>query len=401
MSDRKGCIQVSMKIFASVFALIFVLTLPLAVFALSASRVIFSPEVMARIISSRMASSGFMERVIVDDVFNSLIPSQGTDEAGVTRAFAYLSPSDRGEIASLIFPAGWIEAQVNSSVNSIYTWLDDEQPAPVIQIDMMPVKENLLSGGVEDLIEITVDSWPACSIEQVDSLARLLLGDANEVEFCEPGEPLRSGVVEFASILLYDLVESSPDTLLVGEGEDSMGAEAREAKAQIQSLRALMRWGWFLPFSMFGLITILAVRSLRDLSRWWGYPLLLGGISTIMFTFILGVSWSGIVTKWLAGLPSGSALLAQGVKDALEDVAGSVLGRMLIRGGFASLTGVGLLLLPRLRRTGPDTDAARVSFAPEGEEEEVGGGDPISPPPVPPFEDGDEKPGEPPTGIFG
>ena len=68
--------------------------------------------------------------------------------------------------------------------------------------------------------------------------------------------------------------------------EDTQGAGPLALKAQLLFLRTLMKLAPFLPLVFLLLILVLAIRSLSELGRWWGIPLIItAALSAILTAF--------------------------------------------------------------------------------------------------------------------
>jgi hypothetical protein len=241
---------------------------------------------------------------------------------------------------------------VSGALEGLYSWVDNDQLRPAMVLDLRPIQRHLAGGGASQLVEIILASWPECAPEQLDELALAAISDAVPMQYCEPPEPFRSVLAEFATQAVVLMVSDLPAEadLLAGDPDlASRGADELMAlKEQLRLLRAFSRWGWLLPLSLLGLIMALAVRSVRGLTRWWGIPLLLGGA----LSFLAAVAASGSVGALLAravGEPALPDAFLQVVEGVGEGLAERALGRMsvqsvMLAGGALILLVVGLFL---------------------------------------------------------
>ncbi len=403
MSNSNGCFQTGLRILAVLVGFTFIVTLPLAITGNSAAQVLFSPEVVSRVLSARLISSGAIERLIVNDLFDEWIASAGVESAEIEKAFIHLRPADRVELLQILLPDGWLESQVRNSVDGIYQWLDNQAAYPQVVLDLAPVKANLLGGGIEELVEILVDSWPSCSQEQLETMqAGVLQSGEVVIEFCEPPEPMRSVVVEFASVLLFEWISESPDSIVLNQ-DDPNTNELEELRDQIQSLRGLLQFSWFLSLVLLGLMIVLVVRSIRELFIWWGWPLLFGGITTIFFIGLLAISREGLLQSAVVDLQRDSTLAAQALRGTFDGVYSRILNASFVKGFLLSIVGSCMLgggwyLSRRARRTPPQSPASiDLPISKPDVPSELSGIP--EPPPVPPLEEDSDS--EKPSGIFG
>ena len=398
-----GCLKQTFLITAFLLAVLFVITLPFTVTSQSASQMIFSPEAVTNLVRSSLLGSGLLERYLLEAVFQGdLALGGGADEGAIAEALQYLSPAERQTMIQQIVPDGWVEDQISTSVESIFRWIDDESSTPRIKLDLVPIKDRLIAGGIEDIADTVVDSWPSCSPEQINIMRKAAAqGGDFEFDICEPPEPFRTRAVELASITFYEWVRESPSSIEFQEESEESFEEIMALKEQIRFLRAIMRFGWFLPIALLGLIMALSIRSLRNLGSWWGIPITLGGILTVIAALIVSGSWQGVIANNASFLREGGEVIAQVAKFAMNELIDSIVGRTFFFGLVIMALGAGMFIISRIiKRDGmmkvesqsPDVKAG---FPSEPEHRSEAG----VPPSVPPISNDDSD--EPPSGIFG
>ncbi len=390
-SGQRGCFGTGLKIIAVLMVIGLILSLPLALAGRSFGRVLFKPGVLSSILQSQVLESGMVEVALRENLFTrdmfEMLGSEGDD---IGRYFAYLSPAEREEIFYTLIPPDWIKGQVTGILRGLYDWLDNDQPAPKLVIELAPLKTNLLHGGLSSFMDIVIDSWPSCKPEQVEGLQQAFFeGGRLPEEVCEPPEPLRSRVVDLATIAFEQQVAELPAMVSLVERSTSP-LEIAAMKAQVQLIRALMLWGWMLPVSLMGLIMAFVIRSWTDLGRWWGTPLILGGFGTSLLAFMLVAIRERVVADWVRGIKLG---------PAFEDILGAVFAG-LYSAGLRPLWMQSLLLMLVgfvLWWVGRRALKKRV------EEDAVIPRDQVDTKILPSSsaEDEMEEQGEPPSGIFG
>ena len=398
-----GCLKQIIHVIALLMVVLFVITLPFTATSQSVSQIVFSEEAITDIVTSSLLSTGLLEHYMLETVFQgSLDPRGGVEEGAFTEALQYLTPAERQTIIQEIVPNGWVENQISASVKAIFHWIDDDRPAPVITLDLVTIKDRLIDGGIEELVETVIDSWPSCSPEQINILRKAAVrGENFEFDICEPPEPFRTQAVELVSIIFYEWVRESPASIEFLEEPDESYEEIMESKEGIRFLRALMRFGWFLPIALLGLIMALKIRSVRGLGNWWGIPMTLGGILTIFAALLLGGSLETVLARNAPFLNESGEVITQVVKFATEELVGSIVGLTFFLGLFIVAIGAGIFIVARIMRRDRSMDS-------EGRSTDAGSGSTSEPKPhdeagvphiAPPVTEDD--PGEPPSGIFG
>lgn len=396
MGRNRSCAGNLARIVAAVLAACLALMLPVALLGFNVGRVLFSPEVVAGVIVERAVDSGGLRRIVSERLL-SPEAGGGNPEFELARAMSFLEQDEVERVLDLLIPPEWARAQVGGALESLYAWMDNDSPSPGVPLDLRPIQQSLLAGGAERLVETILDSWPACTVEQIEELAMAAIqGGEVQMPYCEPPEPYRSAVSLMATQGLIEEARALPPTIdLLGQDpaqspQDLAGAMA--LKEQLRLMRALARWGWLLPLSFLGIIMALVVRSFRGLTRWWGIPLLIGGLLSVVVVFVASGLAQRLVAQALGdGLPEELVRLLRSILDGLRD---RILGRMLVQSVVVALGAVLLLFLGYLlgRRKAAPSALAQASAAPRS------AGSPVSTP-RPALKPPSDR--ETPTGMFG
>ena len=402
MAGRNGCLSKGVKALAVAIALVFILVLPLTLLGRDLARVIFSPENVSGILRNRLLESGFVNNIAAE----SFLSERWFDEIGLGGGelkpmFQNLSPAEREEILTTLMPPEWVDAQLDNIIYSFFTWIDNQSPVPRIAVNLIPFKEMLVNGELRHILDILIDSWPSCTTDEIEIMSQELMRTGQiPIEICEPPEPYRSQVLDYAVAELGALIRGQPDKLAILDSLDTPRPEVIELKGQLQFMRSVMMWSWFLPASLFGVIMILSIRSMREIGQWWGIPLLIGGLLSVMVIGVVSAGRGDLIRDMLADFaPVGTPLYR-----AFEIVLLGIFVAVIRLAFFHALliTGAGLALwlvtrylskrsVPQIMLdpgTGDDAQDEQVSELP-------------APPPVPPLGSKLEDEEGPPSGIFG
>jgi hypothetical protein len=176
MSGRKGCFNKGMKVLAIAVALLFILVLPFTLLGRDLAVVIFSPARVSGILRSRLLESGFVNNIAAE----SFLTERWFDEmefggGELKPMFQYLSPAEREEILMTLVPPEWVDAQLDNVIYSFFTWIESEQPEPRIAVDLVPLKEGFLKGGLRRTIDTLIDSWPSCTTDEIEIMREELM----------------------------------------------------------------------------------------------------------------------------------------------------------------------------------------------------------------------------------
>jgi hypothetical protein len=303
---------------AAIFGLLFVLSLVPAMLLRSAASVAFTPVALQRSLDRRLLQSGALRSAVLQSILPDPISSDqdSADELGFITA--NLEVEDWEEISRIAIPDDWLRDQLAVVVNGLYAWLDGDELSPALELNAEPVKRRLLGQGSERILEIILLSWPECTAEQVEAI---------QVEFhsrggisllgCAPPEPFRTVTLELAADAFQYEARQLPSRVPLIEDLSEEAGNLLELKTALLQIRAVARWGVMIPLAMLGLIMALAVRSWSAWARWWGFPLLSGGV--------------------------------------LTDLVSAVLRRWMLLGGLVGVVGLILIAIGSLIRGSPDS----------------------------------------------
>ncbi|MDF1498863.1 MAG: hypothetical protein P1P76_00090 [Anaerolineales bacterium] len=404
MVQKKGFSHWLGLLVALILAVAMICMLPFAIAARDLGAVLFSQERVQAILHSRLIETGSLNRILVDTLFGGR-SFRGGDE-WYKRAAENLSEPERQELLLLIVPPGWIEDQVANLTESVFVWLEDDKPAPDLFLDMQPIKAQLLGDGLDQAVEIFVDSWPSCTPEEAERIQSAFEGGREfPAILCEPPGPHRGLIVEFATRELSQGAAGIPDRVSLLERDSLDLRDLQALKQSLLSTQAFLAWSWLVPLAALGPIMALKIRRLNDLGRWWGLPILLSGGMTFLLNLILRGSRASMINRVLLGLGPLESVQHDLAKALLQSAADQALRLMFVHAIVIAAAGAGIWVLfarrkkvktVRVSESRPDSaDIAKIVA-------ENGGGD-RTPPPVPPLSaTGDEDHSEgPPSGIFG
>jgi hypothetical protein len=394
----KGCLHILTRIAAILLAITFIVTLPLSLVAFNIGRVAFSPEQMTTLLVETIDETGGLRRLVIE----SLTADSASDEGGldISEAMAFLTPQERDYLGEQLAPPGWAKAQLGSLVTGLYDWIDNDRDRPSFVVDITELKVALLAGGAADLVETVVDSWPPCSVEEIAEMSVAALLGEQSLRFCEPPEPLRSGLMGLINAGIALSLRALPDEISLNQADTAPARpELMETKERIRLIRFLAGWSWVLSPVMLGLVMALVIRSWRGLALWWGIPLLVGAVLTLVTIVGVRVGAEGVAKSAFgeAAMPAWMAAMIQAMITAMMAV---VFRRVAFQAAILLLAGglvlAGGLLLQRAALRRPAAGAAAPQAAPHSS-----GASTIRLAPTQGTPPEAAEPGEPPRGMFG
>jgi hypothetical protein len=386
MSGRpQGCAAQAAHILAGLAAVALVVALPITLFARNVALVLFEPQALAEAISVRLIESGLLRDTIVD----SLLGGDASEEAlDLEAALQYLPPDQRRELLGRLVPGTWVHDQIVQVTTDLFAWFDSPSTRLLLTVDASPV-----SAGLENeagaVVEAIVESWPSCTLEDVGKMISLGAAPGEQgFPFCEPPEPLRGVVVSGLTVTLRFVAQTLPARVPIVDETFADTDELLASKEQVRMVHFVARWGILVCLGLLGIITMAVIRSWKGLARWWGIPLLAGGILAFLPAWFGGriVSlMTGRLTGGMGALPA----LRELAEALVRAIGGAVLEAQARHAALVTLIGLVLVVASSIRRRPPAAAPAAARVAPPPSKE------PSAAP------DAAEEPRERPSGMFG
>ena len=264
-----------------------------------------------------------------------------------------------------------LQESSESAVNETIAYLKGE--TDTVSMPLTNIKARLTSIADEELTMLLLNSQPTCTLEQqtlimsaefnkVGSLPILCsaTGGTAQVLLLDLQRRLNGVAAEIPdyAVLIKPPSPSNPPSLQRFIGKDLQDA--------LQTLHNNSQYLPLLPFVLLVLVAVFSVRSLGGLLRWWGIPIFIASLLTlilgIVIFFMFDQIWLNYVLIHLPPLlPSGFGEIIYGVAHSL---ANDLSQRIMIEAGIVTLLSLGVILISN--RVPPPPDPSLPPLAPPG-----------------------------------
>ncbi len=313
---------------AGVLALLVVLTAVPAQVLFNLERQAFSPSAYQR----AFANDDFYGRLpsILAESLQPAIPTvlQGLDEQDWEQFFRDLLPSNV------------LRAMGDDALASILSYLNGDGSSAILSL--APLKERLASeAGTQAALNL-IKTQPACTAEELARISLALLTN-QVISLCNPPEDLIPFVLPAVHGQMQIISAAIPMTVTLAQADPTGGKG--DARDKIRIARLTMRMTPVIPLTLLLLLTLLLVRSPRDLLLVWGAAMAAAGALGAVFAW-LGAPLAGtllerfLVAKAPDFLPQVLLSNASGLAAAIVD---QLLKPTLLQGLMMVLMG-GLML---------------------------------------------------------
>jgi len=269
-----------------------------------------------------------------------------------------LRPEDWDTVLSILLPQNWIQEQTEAVIDQAFAYLNGETEQLELTISTRELRQNLSGPPARAAILGVINALPPCTLEQ---LAELGVEGFNpeqpSLPSCKPPDELLDPLLDQATVMLGELASGIPDETslgslsLFGDGEEEPGGGPGPAGfgpfgadplETLRLARQLISYSLLLPLALLLLIVPFAVRSLKGFLRWWGIPLLIAGLFTLLPALAItpALNWA-IETQLIPPMPgyltSEMVDVALGV---LYSVVRGLADPLIIQAGILALLGL-------------------------------------------------------------
>lgn len=248
-------------------------------------------------------------------------------------------------------PPGWATQQSDLIVDAVFDYLETgDEEALVINIDIAPLLESLKGEPGRQVVLATLQSLPPCTneIPVIDFATGTI-----EINECLPPlipVDLLAGQIHNLVVLAVD---SNTVENLVGESIeiDLLGLDPAVSgivRARLEQFRSVYLFGrqslwllWILPLACLILMIPLAVRSPDSLGHWWGWPLLVTGLLTLVGSFAVPALINTLFQTAAGTIPPTSIafIIDQIIQSVIQALADLWIVRVRLLAGLALIAG--------------------------------------------------------------
>ena len=328
--------------FSVVFASLFGLTLSVSLIATNIENQLFNPDVYKKAILEQNVCDRLPLIISRQILSNSQTNENGNILGLVLNA---IDPKNLENFLKLVFPCNVIETSVFSGIDQLFDFVNGKtsQEAFSLAAFKQASRENS-----KQAVEEYYESLPDCTAAQILQIgASALLGqeNGNTILSCNPPEVFKEVVTLPLLYLVESAVQDIPDQVsLISKFDRLMKA--------IRTARIVLTWSPLFPIVFLGLTTLMAVRTWRNLLRWWGYPLLAAGISTLVISLLVSPAVYSLLFMFI--FPNLPVTI---VPEAVDLIAGTLAGvskglaqPIQYQSAILSLVGLGMVLGERFSR---------------------------------------------------
>jgi hypothetical protein len=354
------------RLLAWFFAVLFILSTIGVIFTFFPTRKLLSPDFYKQALEDVRIYQRLPESIAQQLALNFTQNSEGSRLIENPPVYLLILDQEEWEsiLIDLIDPTS-LQTQTENILDQFFNILLIS-PDPVntpIEVSLLDVKNRL--GGPEGIQAFNqiLNAQDPCSIDQLMGLLQLGLGMETSIDslLCRPPDYIISELNPVVETFLSAAVAQVPDQLSINLplsvldsslDVNSANLAQGEIPAPIKTLRrtnTIISWSLVLPLLLIILMTIFAVRSLRDFLRWWGGTFLTAGlISLILSLFLFPIASWGFSSFVPSEFSSNHGLIVflvqMGIGDLSRELTDVLIMSVVIPASVLATIGFALLL---------------------------------------------------------
>jgi hypothetical protein len=257
------------KTFAVIFAILFVITAIAALIFFNFDRNAFSIETYQK----AFVNADFYNKVPA--IMAEVMASTTTNQEKLPIVMRGMSTPAWEAFFRSLLPQDVLKSMSDEALNSVFTYLNMQTNSA--ELSLTSIKTSMVSDiGVQAVLSL-LKTQPECTLQQIGQITIDLFSNS-QIQFCNPPEkliplltPIIQGQMQMTALALPDqfTIISAPT--------------ANDPRPKLQNARMLMRLSPIVPLIFLFLMTILAVNSLKNWLKWWGFPFIItGGLASLM-----------------------------------------------------------------------------------------------------------------------
>lgn len=242
---------------------------------------------------------------------------------------------------STILPPEELRAMTDQALDSTFDYLNFRSSSVIISI--LPVKAQLAGEAGVNVVRQFLRTQPECTVEQLTQMALGLLG--GNIALCNPPEEAMGLLAPFIQSQLQTINATFPNEIALVPGTDS--GTPNDPRLQLQMVRSAIQFSPFFVILLLLTVAVFAVRSIRDMLIWWGWPLLITGVISGLIALIGSpiVGWFLQILIQSQGAVFLPPILASSIGETASAVASQMLVPVAVQGFIIAVIGLMMVVV--------------------------------------------------------
>jgi hypothetical protein len=252
-----------------------------------------------------------------------------------------LTIEDWQNTIAMLLPPEELKATADNALDGTFDYLNGRSSSAAVSL--LPLKTQLSGPAGMSVVLQILSLQPACTVEQLTQMAMGLLG--GEIALCNPPPEAIDLMAPFLQSQLQTMTTIIPNEVTFIPG--TLSGTPQDPRLRLNRVRSIIKFTPLVPVLLLFAITIFAVRSLRDWLTWWGWPIMIAGVSTVLIGLV-GAPLVGWILQLLIQFQGSIPIppvFASTLAETTSAVARQILTPVMIQGSLLGIAGLGMAIL--------------------------------------------------------
>jgi hypothetical protein len=304
------------KFIAGICAFLFIFTGVIALLFFNIERKAFSSETYKQAFENQ----NLYQRM--PGILANILTTVVTQNPNLPTFVKTLTVSNWEATIASVLPPQELKAITDEALDSIFNYINRRSDSVVVSV--IPLKSHLVGPAGVEVIKQILRAQPACTPEQLQAIALGFL-TGGDILLCSPPED----VVAF----LTPVIESQIQVLAVAIPEqitlipNVLSGTPNDPRLRLNNVRLILLLSPLIPVMFLLAILVFVVRDLKGWLNWWGWPLMLTGMGSLLLAW-LGAPAVGLIVRVFMQR-QGASFIPPILLTTLQETASSVTSEIL------------------------------------------------------------------------
>lgn len=177
------------------------------------------------------------------------------------------------DVTSTLLPADWVQTTITQLVDVFFGITSGDIDQIEQEVDLTIIRSRLVGEDAINAAQLIIQEAPTCSLDQRDSLRRIIDGATEILPICNPQDPIlqQASVTAIQDWFASIADRLADDRVTVAEFLNTTRDEVRAGSISVDLIfnQALILF-YLCPMALLSLVVILSVRSLSGFGKWVG-----------------------------------------------------------------------------------------------------------------------------------
>ena len=323
------------KLLAAICAVLFIVSSVVVLLLFNLEQKAFTADTYKQ----AFAEQGLYQRIPA--LLATMLQTSVSENPNAIPLLKSLTVQDWQASISTLLPPQELRTLSDNALDATFDYLNGKTDSAVLSLS--PIKAHLASEAGLQVVRQFLSLQPACTADQLSQMALGLLG--GQITLCNPPQEAMGLMAPFIQAQLQAMTGLIPDQIAFIPA--TLSHTPNDPRLKLNAVRSAIKLTPFLPVLLLFGIAIFGIRTVREWLTWWGWPLMITGVISVLIGLV-GSPVIGWILQLLIqnqGTVFVPAILAASIGETASAVAHQVLIPVVFEGFLLALIGLGMVIL--------------------------------------------------------